>query len=269
MAKRKPGKKVPVNKLLLFALAVIAALSLYIWFKHRSKIKPRPARFVNYPNFGIDLPEGYKIHGIDVSNYQGIINWSRVAAMRDKDVDIDFAFIKATEGIKSVDRRFKRNWQEAKTANVKRGAYHFFLATKSGRLQAQNFIKTVKLEPGDLPPVLDVEELYGVRPDSMRSRVASWLRTVEAAYGVKPIIYTGASFYKNFLGHEFDDYPLWVAHYFVKQKPGVNDGWYFWQHSAAGRVNGIQTRVDFNVFSGDSTLFNSLLLPLPTARKRR
>ena len=77
-------------------------------------------------------------------------------------------------------------------------------------------MKTVKLQSGDLPPVLDVEELYGIRPDSMRSRVASWLRTIENAYNVKPIIYTSASFYKNFLGHQFDDYPLWVAALFCK-----------------------------------------------------
>ena len=136
----------------------------------------------------------------------------------------------------------------------------FFLATKSGRLQAQNFIKTVKLQPGDLPPVLDVEELYGVRPDSMRSRVAAWLNIVEDTYNVKPVIYTNVSFYKNFLGHQFDDYPLWVAHYFVQQQPGVDEGWKFWQHNATGKINGIKTRVDFDVFSGDTTTFNSLLL---------
>jgi lysozyme len=191
---------------------------------------------------------------------RAIFTGIKVAQMQDQDVSIQFAFIKATEGLNNVDKQYKRNWQKAKESNVIRGAYHFFLATKSGRLQAQNFIKTVQLQPGDLPPVLDVEELYGVKPDSMRSRVASWLRTVEAAYHVKPIIYTGASFYNNFLGPDFDEYPLWVAHYFVKKQPGIDAAWSFWQHNATGRVNGIKTRVDFNVFSGDSTLFNSMLV---------
>ena len=260
MAKRKRPKQRSYNKVLLIAAVIVAALAVYIWLTYSAQKTEQEARFALYPDFGIELPLGYKIHGIDVSSYQGNIHWPAVAQMEDQGVNIQFAFIKATEGLKFVDKQYKRNWQKAKEANITRGAYHFFLATKSGRLQAQNFIKTVKLEPGDLPPVLDVEELYGVRPDSMRSRVASWLRTVEQAYHVKPVIYTGASFYKNFLGHDFDEYPLWVAHYFVKEKPGVADGWSFWQHNATGKISGIKTRVDFNVFSGDTILFKNLLV---------
>lgn len=260
MAKRKRSKKKSRNKTFIIVAAVIAALIAFTWIIYTAHKKKEAARFALYPDYGIQLPLGYKIHGIDVSSYQGNIYWQAVAAMQDQDVNIKFAFIKATEGLKNIDKQFKRNWQNTKDANIIRGAYHYFLATKSGRLQAQNFIKTVKLQPGDLPPVLDVEELYGVRPDTMRSRITAWLIAVETAYHVKPVIYTSASFYKNFLGHQFDDYPLWVAHYFVKQKPGVADGWSFWQHNATGKVNGIKTRVDFNVFSGDTTVFNSLLL---------
>ncbi len=259
MARRKISKKKAVNKALIIITAIVAALGIYIFIAYNARQKDE-ARFALYPDFGIELPLGYKIHGIDVSSYQGSIHWPAVAEMQDQDVTIKFAFIKATEGLKMVDRQYKRNWQKAKEANITRGAYHFFIATKSGRLQAQNFVKTVKLQPGDLPPVLDVEELYGVRPDSMRSRVSAWLKEVEKAYNVKPVIYTGASFYKNFLGHDFDEYPLWVAHYFVKEKPGVADGWSFWQHNATGKINGIRTRVDFNVFSGDTLLFKSLLI---------
>jgi len=260
MAKRKRPKKKSLNKIFIIVASIVAALSIFIWISYSIKQKKQVADFALYPDFGIELPLGYKIHGIDVSNYQGNIYWPAVAQMQDQDVHIKFVFIKATEGLNNVDKQYKRNWQNAKNANIIRGAYHFFLATKSGRLQAQNFIKTVQLQPGDLPPVLDVEELYGVRPDSMRNRIKSWLTVVENAYNIKPVIYTSASFYKNFLGHDFDEYPLWVAHYFVKKQPGVNEGWYFWQHNATGKVNGIKTRVDFNVFSGDTILFNSLLL---------
>jgi len=260
MAKSKRSKQKSNNKIFIVVAAIVAMLGIYIWVAYSVKHKEREARFALYPDFGIELPLGFKIHGIDVSSYQGNIYWPAVAQMHDQDVAIKFAFIKATEGLKDVDRQYKRNWQKAKEANITRGAYHYFLATKSGRLQAQNFIKTVQLQPGDLPPVLDVEELYGVRPDSMRSRVNAWLNAVEKAYNVRPVIYTSASFYKNFLGHDFDEYPLWVAHYFVKEQPGVDEGWYFWQHNATGKVNGIKTRVDFNVFSGDTTLFNSLLM---------
>jgi lysozyme len=260
MAKRKRSKKKSNNKVFIIVTAVVVLLAAYIWITYSSQQKKEAARFALYPDFGIELPLGYKIHGIDVSSYQGNIYWPAVAQMQDQDVNIKFAFIKATEGLNNVDKQYSHNWQNAKGANIIRGAYHYFLTTKSGKLQAQNFIKTVKLQPGDLPPVLDVEELYGVRPDSMRSRVASWLLTVQKAYNVKPMIYTNVSFYKNFLGHQFDDYPLWVAHYFVQKRPGVDEGWNFWQHNATGKVNGIRTRVDFDVFSGDTTSFQNLLV---------
>ncbi len=260
-SKRKIKSKKNNNKVFIIVASIVVALGIYIYFAYNHQRKEVAARFALYPDFSIQLPLGYKIHGIDVSSYQGNIYWPAIAAMHDQDVNIRFAFIKATEGLNNVDKQFNRNWQNAKNANITRGAYHFFLATKSGRLQAQNFIKTVKLQTGDLPPVLDIEELYGVRADSMRNRILVWLQTIEKAYGVKPIIYTNVSFYKNFLGDAFSIYPLWVAHYFVQQNPGTKNGWQFWQHNAAGKVNGIKTRVDFNVFSGDTTSFQKLLVP--------
>jgi lysozyme len=256
----KRSKKKTGNKILIIVSAIVAVLAIFIVITYVEKQKEEAARFALYPDFAIEIPLGYKIHGIDVSSYQGNIYWPAVAGMKDQDVQLQFAFIKATEGLANVDRQFKRNWQKAKEAHITRGAYHFFLATKSGRLQAQNFIKTVKLQPGDLPPVLDVEELYGVPVDTMRSRILVWLQMVQKAYNVKPVIYTNVSFYQNFLGSQFDDYPLWVAHYFVKKQPGIKDGWMFWQHNATGKVNGIQTRVDFNVFSGDTLSFKNLLV---------
>ena len=257
---KKRRKKKSDNKIYIIIGSIVIALGTFIYFAYKHNQSVTAARFALYPDFAIQLPLGYKIHGIDVSSYQGNIFWPAVAAMQDQDVNIRFAFIKATEGLKNVDRQFYNNWQHAKRSNITRGAYHFFLATKSGKLQAQNFIKTVQLQAGDLPPVLDIEELYGVSPDSMRSRILVWLQTVENAYHVKPIIYTNISFYKNFLGDQFAGYPLWLAHYFVQENPELKDGWQFWQHNAAGRVNGIKTRVDFNVFSGDTTSFQNLLM---------
>jgi len=261
MAKKKSRKKNKNrDRTIIIVSAIAAALVIYIFLVYSTQQRENASRFALYPDFDIEIPLGYKIHGIDVSSYQGYIYWPAVAEMKDQDVQIQFAFIKATEGLFNVDKQFKRNWQKAKEAHITRGAYHYFLATKSGRIQAENFIKTVKLQPGDLPPVLDVEELYGVPIDSMRSRVQVWLQTVQKVYVVKPIIYTNVSFYQNFLANGFDDYPLWVAHYFVKKEPGINEGWFFWQHNAAGKVNGIRTRVDFNVFSGDTLSFQNLLV---------
>jgi lysozyme len=180
--------------------------------------------------------------------------------MEVKDVKLGFAVIKATEGLSRVDWQYRRNWRKAKEAGITRGAYHFFLATKSGVQQAQNFIRTVKLEPGDLPPVLDVEETYGVRKEDVNKRVRDFLQTIESHYHVRPIIYTGADFYDRVLGEDFDDYPLWVAHYIQRNRPRIQRNWIMWQHSEKGRVNGITTPVDFNVFSGDSLAFKELLL---------
>ena len=217
-------------------------------------------RFVRYPAFGIDVPVSYSIHGIDVSHHQSYIDWDDVKAMQIKNIKIGFAFIKATEGINDEDGRFDENWSNAKKAAVPRGAYHFFNASKSGKAQAENFIETVRLSKGDLPPVLDVEHLNGASKADLQQRVDDWLKMVETHYRVKPIIYTGAVFYTNFLAGRFDDYPLWVAHYLEKDKPRVKRNWIFWQHNEAGHVNGIDAFVDFNVFNGDSTDFKNLLL---------
>jgi lysozyme len=91
--------------------------------------------------------------------------------------------------------------------------------------------KQVELKKGDLPPVIDIEKLYGVKPVLMRQRVKEFLETLEAYYRVKPIIYTYADFYERHLGDDFKKYPLWVAHYFQPDKPRIQRDWHFWQHS--------------------------------------
>jgi lysozyme len=259
MAKRKAQKKNTINKWWIIIPAFLIAITTitYLWYKHQYL---ETARFVKYPAFGIDIPDSYDIHGIDVSWYQNLIDWPSVKEMKVRDVQIGFAFIKATEGVGNVDRQFKRNWRKAKQAGITRGAYHFFLPNKSGKTQAKNFIASVDLQPGDLPPVLDIEQLYGVRPDKMRKEVQDWLDAIEEYYHVKPIIYTYVNFYSRFMEKDFDKYPLWAAHYHEKNKPRINRPWLFWQHSEKGRVNGILTRVDFNVFNGDRSDFKNLLI---------
>lgn len=236
------------------SIVLMLGLWIYDWWMSNK------AQYVRYDEFGIDIPTNYSVHGIDVSKYQHVIDWESVKAMNVDNVRLSFAFIKATEGNINEDRYFARNWKKAREANMTRGAYHFFLATKSGKTQAENFISSVSLEPGDLPPVLDVEQAYGVPAIKLKQRVKEWLTTVEHFYGVKPIIYTNVDFYRLYLDSDFDDYPLWVAHYVNKGKPRIYRDWHFWQYSEAGRVNGILSRVDFNVFNGDSTEFRKLLV---------
>ncbi len=215
---------------------------------------------VFYPGFQIEIPNGYKIHGIDVSRYQQNINWSEVKNMEVKGIKIGFAFIKATEGISKVDPQFRRNWLKSEEQDIPRGAYHFFIASRNGKKQAVNFIEIVDLKKGDLPPVLDIEKTYGASIKVIKKEVADWLEIVGAHYGVRPVIYTNIDFYKNYLEQDFSEYPVWIAHYLQPQKPRLERKWVFWQHSETGRVNGIIPPVDFNVFSGDSLQFKSFLL---------
>lgn len=239
---------------------IVAATIFMLLFRAYEWWQERRAHFTRYEAFGIEIPTRYAIHGIDVSRYQETIDWESVKSMNVEGVKMGFTFIKATEGIESQDRFFKRNWKRAKVAGMARGAYHFFIATKSGKAQAEHFIKTVELQPGDLPPVLDVEATYGTPWKKVRERVKEWLLTVENYYGVKPIIYANVDFYQQVLKDEFDDYPLWVAHYLQKEKPRIYRDWHFWQYSEQGHVNGIFCKVDFNAFSGDSTDFKNLLI---------
>jgi lysozyme len=220
----------------------------------------RTSRPTRYRAFGISVPAGFKIHGIDVSRYQKQIKWDEVSQMRSQGRRIGFTFIKATEGRTRVDEHFRRNWKKAGEAGLSRGAYHYFLADRSAREQALHFIRTVHLSPGDLPPVLDVEETMGQGAAAIHKAVQEWLSLVEEHYGVRPIIYTNIAFYDRYLSGDFDSYPLWVAHYWKSNKPRIRRKWHFWQHSEAGRVNGIRAKVDFNVFNGDSSDFVKLLM---------
>src|ERR1700730_17840678 len=124
---KKSKKKVARKLLFLFgALILLFAVS---WFGYRGWLYYK-AKFRRYPQFGIDIPENYSIHGIDVSKYQSIIAWEEVQKMQVRDVKLGFAFIKATEGVNNIDALFRRNWKKSKQAGIIRGAYHFFVATK-------------------------------------------------------------------------------------------------------------------------------------------
>ena len=151
---------------------------------------------------------GYEVHGIDVSRYQGMIDWELVA-----EKDIDFVFIKATEGATFRDSQFFCNWDALRETGMRRGAYHFFRPQTSAVEQAEHFIFMVEAEPGDLPPVLDLETLDGVEPEALVDSALVWLKMVEASYQVKPILYSGMNFYNDHLQGRFDDYPLWIARY--------------------------------------------------------
>lgn len=251
-------KKTYIKEALTFL--VFACIATYLTFSwYYSSVAGEHGNDV-YAEFGIQIPGNYQIHGIDVSKYQQNVRWEAVKQMKVSDVQLGFAFIKATQGTDKTDDTYAINWKQAKEAAIARGAYHFYNPLQNGKLQAKHFINTVKLQVGDLPPVLDIEVTKGVKPARLKKELKAWLKEVESHYNVKPIIYTNAGFYNTILVNDFDEYPLWVAHYQNEVQPSVKRNWLFWQHSDKGRVNGIAAAVDFNVFNGDSTAFKALLL---------
>ncbi len=190
--------------------------------------------------------EGFEVHGIDVSRHQYLINWDTVAIQ-----PIDFVFMKATEGEELVDRHFKHNWETVKSKGIKRGAYHFFHPTLSPLQQATNFINTVPLEYGDLPPVIDFEVTNGASDTTVINRLQSWISLVEKYYQVRPIIYTNQKLYKRYIASNFDDHIIWMARYNTSAPTMMeNKKWHFWQYGNRGTVKGIKGDVDLNVFNG-------------------
>ncbi|WDF54436.1 glycoside hydrolase family 25 protein [Mucilaginibacter sp. KACC 22063] len=254
-------------------IAVVAALILFSPFYYKLVTRSftsawhwlndigENANYRHYKSFNIHVSEKYTVHGIDVSYAQGKINWKKVKEMDENGLHISFAFIKATEGEKFVDTYFQRNWREAAKTGLICGAYHFFRPEKNGRNQAKLLLKTVKLESNDLPLVIDVEKLDGVSPEKMRSSLDQCLSYLKYHGPGKPIIYSGLSFYTDYLKGYFDEYPLWIAHY-DQPDERVNKAanWQFWQHSDKATVNGIHHAVDFDTFRGDSLEFSKFLI---------
>ena len=190
-----------------------------------------------------------KIFGIDVSHYQGKIDWKKATKIQDS-FPITFVFIRATAGSVKTDRKFKRNWKHAKKQHIVRGAYHYYRPNENSILQANNFINTVKLKKGDLPPVLDIEDIPRIQSmDKLKKGLKKWLQKVEKHYGMKPIIYSGESFYNKHLYNDFSEYTCWVANYnfYVEN---IDGDWHFWQFTDKGSENGIKEFVDVNVYSG-------------------
>lgn len=208
-----------------------------------------------------DYPEGFKVHGIDVSHYQENIDWERLRNANIKSFPVSFVFIKATEGVSLIDENFNQNFYEARRNGIVRGAYHFFVPECDAARQARFFLKQVHLEPGDLPPVLDVEKKGELTTPQLQKAVKRWLDIVERQCGVKPILYTGYKFKLDYLNTpDFDEYPYWIAHYYV-EKLSYKGDWKFWQHTDCGRVDGIRGYVDCNIFSGSMEELMNLTIP--------
>lgn len=198
-----------------------------------------------------EYPEGYEIHGIDISHYQGKIDWEQLKNAMIKGCPVRFVIIKSTEGSSRLDENFRENFNQARDFGFIRGVYHFWSNKSTAREQAYYFLDLVHLTDGDLPPVLDIEHKPADKSvEDFQRDVLTWLHIVEDKYHVKPIIYTYYKFKEQYLSAPvFEDYPYWIAHYYV-DKVQYKGKWKFWQHTDVGKLPGIKGYVDFNIYNG-------------------
>ncbi|MET3661210.1 glycoside hydrolase family 25 protein [Aquamicrobium ahrensii] len=215
-------------------------------------IHPQRFRDAKPINFGKVTPRHYAVHGVDVSRWQGEIDWARLRSQ-----GANFAFIKATDGGDHLDPMFMKNWTGAAAAGIRRGAYHFFYWCRPASQQADWFIRNVPKVAGALPPVIDVEWNGESRcrkrpsPAQVREKMQVFMDRLERHYGQRPIIYTAPDFYADNLKGAFTDYPFWlraVAQHPSKVYPGRK--WVFWQYSGSGLSHGVKGNIDLNVFNG-------------------
>lgn len=194
--------------------------------------------------------EKYPVRGVDVSSYQGKIDWQVLAAQ-----DIQFAYIKATEGSAYVDTKFAYNWENASASDLYIGAYHFFSYDSEGKTQAENFIANVPVRQNSLPPVVDVE-FYGDKEknppakEEVTRELQAMLDILEEHYGKRPIIYATNKSYQMYIERDFDNYDIWIRDVIFKPS---SDYWTFWQFTNRMKLDGYDGKekfIDMNVFRG-------------------
>jgi len=207
----------------------------------------------NRPHPGVAAAHRLPVHGIDVSKWQGKIDWASVSG-----AGTQFAFIKATEGGDHADERFLENWHGAKQAGIPRAAYHFMFWCRPAEEQAAWFKRVVPADPGAMPPVLDLEWNgqsrkcpWKIDRSQALGMIKVMLREMEAHTGKRPIIYTDITFHRDVLEGELSHYPHWVRSVAAEpQERYANRPWLLWQYTTTGRVPGISGDVDRNAFYG-------------------
>ena len=239
---KKHIRNILLITLILLVVSAASAALLYLGVIH-----------INHPEL-----KGYAVKGIDVSSFQGDIDWEMLSSQ-----DIDFAYIKATEGSSTVDRCFSYNWTNASQTGLRIGAYHFFSFESAGTSQAELFCSTVEPVDNMLPPVIDVE-YYGrfhsvsdIDAEAVKTELRSMVDLLTEHYGMKPVIYVSKETYATIIGDDFKDCDLWYRSVYWSVPAGVN--WTFWQYSNRHRLagyNGSETYIDMNVFYGNKNEFS-------------
>ena len=260
---KKETSRIPVS-FIIYGLLTILLVGATVHYRHginywwkiagqkiAGKEDPAIGRLTKFDIRNIEVMDRYylKTFGLDVSQYQGEINWSQMHTIYDI-YPINFVFIRSTMGSFNTDKQFKTNWIGAQKNGLIRGAYHFYRPDENSTAQAQNFIEHVHLESGDLPPVLDIETMP--RTQSMERLVEglkNWCNLIEEHYKIQPIIYTSDKYYEDYLRQHFDGYVIWIANYnfFVED---MKSHWDFWQFTEKAQIKGTTYKVDVNIYDG-------------------
>lgn len=205
-------------------------------------------------DFGKRHPDRYPVHGVDISKWQGDIDWDKV-----RKAGIAFVFMKATEGGDHTDSRFESYWRGARAAGIAHAPYHFYYFCRPAREQAAWFIANVPRESVQMPPVLDVEWNHASRtctsrpdPETVRAEMKEWMEIVGRHYGKRPIIYTPVDFHRENLDGHFKDHQFWLRSVAAHPQDIYPDHpWSFWQYTGTGMMDGIKGDTDINTFAGN------------------
>ncbi len=242
-----PKKKSHLPHLWIIAglILLLTCVSIYMFFA-----TTRPVSAQDFP-----------VKGFDVSHHQGEINWQKISPQQ-----YQFVYLKATEGGDFQDRKFQDNWLKARARGLHVGAYHFYRLCRDGAVQADNFIATVPNKADALAPVIDLEYDNHCIDTYSKEQLLQHIQTMHDRlyqhYGKPPIFYVSRNFYNIVLMGHFAKTPIWLREY--KVQPKLKDGrdWLFWQYTAQGKIEGINTTVDLNVYAGSERDWQNYLQQL-------
>lgn len=256
MAKKKKKKKGRslLKPFAILVLVVAAILVVMDWANRKKHEKPKK----QHASTSLAVPKGYRLAGIDVSHHNGPIDWASV-----KEQGVTFAYLKTTEGLTKIDKDYDEDYDLVKEQEMYVGSYHFFLFNRDGAKQAQFFLENMRFEEGDLPPVVDVEyspfNIRCMNKKVLQERLKQLDRFDSVVYSKTNrhiVIYTNKQGYEDLIRGNFKDCELWLCDLSGEPNEEKYPDWVIWQYCHKGSVDGIQTKVDMNVFRENMDTFD-------------
>ena len=250
------------NLLTVIFFLIVGGISFAIYNFYKSKNKPikKPIAVKKLTDLKIPITYENAILGIDVSKWQGLINWKTIA----KSNNINFVYCRSTcikLGNLETDKTFSRNYDSLKKyPELKKGAYHYLSPYINGKEQANFFIDHSSFEKGDLIPVLDIEKEHKISNKHLIKVIKDFITEFKNKTKLDIMIYSNLSFYRDNLSKKFPKNKLWVANYNKSDYKIKNTKWHLWQYTENGKLHGINSDIDVNILNGDSLALNNLTI---------